>query len=116
MASRFRDLRAYTLPAALADELYELVGRWPAFDRWSVGMQMIRAADSVAANIAEAIGRQGPADQRRLLVVARGSLYELEHWIARADARGLLAARDMDSKVEEVAKTLSGLIRALGPT
>ena len=69
MASRFRDLKAYSLPAALADELYELVGRWPAFDRWSVGMQMIRAADSVAANVAEGVGRQGPADQRLLIFV-----------------------------------------------
>ena len=78
-------------------------------------MQLLRSADSVAANIAEAVGRWHPNDRRRLLIVARGSLYETEHWLVRAEARGLLgpgAARPID----EIARTLNGLIRRAPPS
>jgi four helix bundle protein len=46
----------------------------------------------------------------RLLFIARGSLHELEHWIALAQERGLLAS-DAGDQLPELARTLSGLIR-----
>jgi four helix bundle protein len=109
--SDFRRLAAYRLSAALADDLHASVGTWPAFDRWTVGQQMVRAADSVGANLAEALGRWHGPDRRRLLIISRGSLYELEHWLLRAQARGL--TNDLqEGRVEEIARTLQGLIRA----
>ena len=76
---------------------------------------MIRAADSVPANIAEASGRWHAQDKRRLLHTARGSLYELEHWIATATARDLLDDR-FDGKLGEIGRTLNGLIKRPNPT
>src|SRR4051812_10850166 len=90
MASRFRSLAAYRLSVELADELHDVVARWPQFDRASVGLQLVRSADSVGANIAESSGRWTTADKRRILLIARGSLYETEHWLDRARARGLI--------------------------
>jgi four helix bundle protein len=108
--SAFRDLVAYRLAAALANDLYDVVSAWDKFPRWSVGLQMVRAADSVAANIAEAGGRFHWADRRRFLLIARGSLHETEHWMLQAEARGLLP--DGSSlRVEEIAKTLNGLVK-----
>jgi four helix bundle protein len=54
------------------------------------------------------------ADRRRLYVIARGSLYETEHWLLTAERRGLLKA-DLSAKVDEVGRTLSGLIARPGP-
>jgi four helix bundle protein len=73
-------------------------------------MQLVRAADSVGANIAEAQGRWHRPDQRRLLYVARGSLYELEHWVDLALERGLLPA-EASSAIPELGRTLNGLIK-----
>ena len=106
--SSFRDLRAYRLASDLADLLYRAVARWESFERWTVGMQLVRAADSVGANIAEAAGRWHRAERRQLLVLARGSLYETEHWLERAEARGLDVP---DTDLKELARTLSGVIR-----
>ena len=72
-------------------------------------MQLLRAADSIGANIAEAAGREHPADKRRFLVIARASLFETEHWLARAHARGLVSS-ESDKRLTEIAKTLKGLI------
>ena len=83
-----QSLAAWRLSVELADELHGAVVRWPEFDRDSVGLQLMRSVDSVGANIAEAAGRWSAADKRRFLLIARGSLYETEHWIDRARAAG----------------------------
>jgi four helix bundle protein len=114
MASEFRRLRAYELAFLLARDLNEAVSRWGNFERWSLGMQLMRAADSIGANIAEAMGRWHVADQRRVLYLARGSLYETEHWILVAKQRGLLA-ENAGKQIPELARTLTGLIRMREP-
>jgi len=110
----FRKLVAYRLAAALANDLYDVASRWDRFQLFSVGLQLVRAADSVAANIAEADGRFTPADRRRLLLIARGSLYETEHWILQAEQRGLLP-EGSSARVDEVGRTLNGLMKRPTP-
>jgi four helix bundle protein len=109
--AKFYDLVAYQRAVTLADELHAVVPSWPSLHRWSVGAQLLRAADSVGANIAEAFGRWHRNDQRRLLYVARGSVYETQHWIARAETENLLP-KGTHQKAEEVSRVLNGLISA----
>jgi four helix bundle protein len=114
--SRFRELVAYQRARTLADAVRTQVLEWDAFDRWSLGIQLVRAVDSIAANIAEAYGRWSPADQRRILHIARGSLLEAEHWITCADERRLMDSSKLTPLVEEAARTLNGLIKSIrGP-
>ncbi len=54
--SRHRNFLAYKLAASLADDLHDLVIDWNSFELWSVGIQLVRAADSIGANIAEGLG------------------------------------------------------------
>jgi four helix bundle protein len=74
-------------------------------------MQMVRAADSIGANIAEARGRWHRPDQLRLLYIARGSLHELEHWLEVAHERGL-PAPNAGEATTELGRVLNGLIRS----
>ncbi|HET6830927.1 MAG TPA: four helix bundle protein [Solirubrobacterales bacterium] len=111
--SRHRRFLAYQLAASLADEIYGLVGEWSKFELWSVGIQLVRAADSIGANIAEGLGRGTLADQRRLFLIARGSLRETEHWLERASARGMIdAGIHFEPRTTELGRVLTGLIRA----
>ena len=112
--SEFRDLVAYRCAVELADDLHERVARWESHDRWSLGLQLVRAVDSIGANIAEATGRWHQQDQRRLLFVARGSLFETEHWITTAETRGLLPA-GTSARLTVIARALSGLISKRAP-
>ena len=111
MSLPYEDLVAYAESAALADELHQLIRLWPREERWDLGRQLIRAADSVGANIAEAYGRWRPDDKKRLLLIARGSYFETHHWLARARKRGLLEA-DYSDRLDEIGRALNGLIRA----
>jgi four helix bundle protein len=79
---------------------------------WSSGIQLIRAVDSVPANIAEATGRQSPRDQLRYYVIARGSLREAQQWLLRAVARDLPLPEDVQRRSDEISRMLSGLIRS----
>jgi four helix bundle protein len=103
---------AYQHAVALSDEIWNAVSSWDSFSRWSLGLQLTRAVDSIAANIAEAHGRSTNADQARLLVISRGSAYEAEHWIHLAVGRGFLEATASEA-IAEVTRTLNGLIRAV---
>jgi four helix bundle protein len=109
----FENLAVYRRAVALADEIAAVVVRWPSFHRWTAGVQLVRAADSIGANIAEANGRAGDPDQRRLLVIARGSTYEAQHWLERARARGLECPAEAAARAAEVGRMLNGLVRSL---
>ena len=108
----FRDLAVYERAVELADDVHHEVVRWPSFDRWTLGIQLVRAADSVGANIAEASGRGGSADQRRLFLIARGSALETEHWLDRAVARDLPLPAEACPRAAEVGRMLNGLLSA----
>jgi len=107
-------LEAYRRAIELANDLHARVMRWTRPDQANIGWQLVRAADSVGANIAEAAGRWHVADKRRILFIARGSLYELEHWMVLAEHRGLLELGTSES-VAPVARALSGLIKRPSP-
>jgi len=112
--SGFRNLAAYQRSVEGADRLYEDVARWGSFERWTLGVQLVRAADSIGANVAESAGRWHAPDRRRLLFMARGSLYEIEHWLLRAEERGLLPP-EYTKWLEQTARALNGLIKKPTP-
>ncbi|HET8673961.1 MAG TPA: four helix bundle protein [Thermoleophilaceae bacterium] len=107
-------MEAYRRAVELANDLHSRVMRWTRPDQANLGWQLSRAADSVGANIAEAAGRWHTADKRRFLFIARGSLYELEHWMLLAEHRGLLEL-GTSARVDPVARALNGLIKRPSP-
>ena len=107
----YRDLLAYRLADQLARWTWEAVDSWPKFELWGLGIQLVRAAGSVGANIAEADGRWTNADKRHLLLIARGSLQETEHWLELAHARGLVDD-GFRPQLERIGRLLNGLIRS----
>ena len=100
---------AYKHAVALADGLHECMRSWPEGDRRGLGAQLLRAADSIGGNIAEAAGRWTKAERRRFLLNARGSLYETEHWLDRATARQLPIPET--TNLDLIVHALGGLIR-----
>jgi four helix bundle protein len=112
--SAFRRLGPYENSARLGDELHRVVAAWGSLDRWTIGVQLLRAVDSIGANIAEGAGRFNEADRRRFFIIARGSLFETEHWLARAEERGLLPPH-YSARLDDIARPLSGLIKRPGP-
>lgn len=80
----FENLEVYQLAERLADVIWDIVIKWDHFAKSSIVMQMVDAADSVSANIAEGCGRFNYRDNVRFIRIARGSLYETKNWLRRA--------------------------------
>lgn len=112
----FQNLRVYRLAEELSDQIWAVVSRWDAFSKQTVGLQIVKAADSVGANIAEGTGRGSHYDNRRFVRIARGSLGEVQHWLRRALARDLLD-RDqitaLKSLVDELSPGLNAYLRTV---
>jgi four helix bundle protein len=52
--TNFENLRAYKLTEELSDAIWEITVHLNGFERDTVGKQIVRSADSIGANIAEA--------------------------------------------------------------
>ncbi|NER20822.1 MAG: four helix bundle protein [Symploca sp. SIO1B1] len=113
---RFQDLDVYRLSERLADEIWKMVQNWEPLAKDTLGKQLIRSADSIGANIAEGVGRGSTQDNRRFVKIARGSLYETQHWLRRAYSRNLLNSQQLDTLkpiVDELAPRLNSYMNSL---
>lgn len=90
MAKNFKELEVYQLSEKLSDEMWNIVVTWDFFAKDTVGKQLVRAADSIGANIAEGTGRGSYQDNARFITIARASLIETQYWLRRAHTRQLL--------------------------
>ena len=100
MGQGLEDLRVLQQAELLADRVWERAHQWPELARDTLGKQIIRAADSIGANIAEAFGRFHYGEKLNFLYYARGSLFETKYWINRAARRGLLTGGEQQTEAE----------------
>lgn len=114
---RFQELRVYQLAERLADDIWKIVNEWESLPQDTVGKQIIRSADSIGANIAEGVGRGSYQDNRRFVRIARGSLYETQHWLRRAYSRNLLTEQQVDALkliINDLAPQLNAYLKSIG--
>jgi four helix bundle protein len=115
--SNFENLKVYRLSEELADLVWKIPIKWNYFPRDTVGKRLVRAADSVGANIAEGTGRGTYKDNRRFVRTARGSLYETQHWLRRAFRRELLTSEQvikLKRIIDNLGPMLNGYLKSIG--
>lgn len=90
----FRKLDIWQDSVELADMVYTLTDAFPRPEVYGLASQMQRAAVSVPSNIAEGSGKDSDRDFARFLVIALGSLYELETQVEIAYRRAYLTTEN----------------------
>ncbi len=89
---------------------------WNQFAQNTVGNQVVRSADSIAANIAEGYGRFTYKERKRYCYYSRGSLMETKSWCKKALNRKLMTQQMYDNvhlKMTNIHKMLNSYIKKL---
>lgn len=103
------DLRIFQQAEQLSGSVWRVATGWDYFAKHTVGEQLVRAVDSIGANIAEAFGRFHYGEKLQLLYYARGSLFETRFWLRQAYVRKLLETNQVDEIKQELAPLPIGL-------
>ncbi len=115
--SSFENLRVYQLSEQMADEIWNIVVLWDQFAKQTVGSQIVRAADSVGANVAEGSGRGSYQDNCCFVRIARGSLKETQHFLRRAYKRNIISDHQVariKPIIDELAPKLNAYLNSIG--
>jgi four helix bundle protein len=115
----YRDLSVWQKSMDLVIATYQLAQRFPPEERFGLTSQMQRAVVSIPANIAEGYGRVSGGDYNRFLMIARGSLMEVETHLQIAIRLNYLDQEKFTtiwSQIQEIGRMLHGLIRAVQRT
>ena len=95
--TRFEELQVYQLAEKLADQIWQIVAAWDRFAKDTVGKQLVRAVDSIGANIAEGSGRHNFQDNQRFVKILIGSLHKKRHWLRLSYTRNLLTSQQVNT-------------------
>src|SRR5688500_6050287 len=90
MISRLEDFKAYNLAMELGEDVWAIVMAWGYFEKDTIGKQFVRAADSIAANLSEGLGRYHYKEAKNFSYYSRGSLFETKTWLRKAHNRKLV--------------------------
>lgn len=102
-----QELDVYKLSEQLSDIIWNAYDHWDNKAKNTIGLQIIRSSDSIAANLAEGYGRFSVADRKKFYLYTRGSFEETKCWLRKAIRRKILS--------EEVQSQIVPLINELGP-
>lgn len=106
----YKDLLVWQKSMELVDEVYRLVRKLPADERYALGDQLRRAVVSIPSNIAEGFGRDSHKDFAHFLIQARGSLYETETQLEIASRQSYFRIpAHVSDLISEVLKMLNSL-------
>jgi four helix bundle protein len=95
MVKDIKDLEVYKIAFNLSKTIWEVAVKWDFLAQRTVGIQLIRAVDSIGANIAEGFGRFSFKEHKQFCYYARGSFEETKHWLRIAFNRDLISLEQL---------------------
>jgi len=96
--SSFKELIVWKKSMALVKQIYAITEKFPSKELYGLSSQLRRAAVSVPSNIAEGQSRFSKPEFKHFLLIARGSLAEIE--------TQCILAHDLGFMSDKVSKSL----------
>ncbi len=115
---KLEDFMVYNLAMDLGEEIYGVVITWDYFDKDTIGKQLVRAVDSIAANLSEGLGRYHYKERKNFSYYSRGSLFETKTWITKAYRRKLIKEEKFSNLIRDIdiiGVKLNNYIKTLKP-
>jgi len=116
---KLEELNIYQLSMEIGEKIWTNTLKWDYFSTDTIGKQLVKAVDSISANISEGFGRYHFKDRKNFCYYARGSLFETKTWLIKAYNRKLLPESDLNAflnELEILGVKLNNYINSIGKT
>jgi len=99
---KLEELQVYSLSMEMAENIWTIVKEWDYFAKDTIGKQLVRAVDSISANLSEGYGRYHFREKINFSYYSRGSLFETKTWLTKAHNRKLLTSENYDIFIGQI--------------
>jgi four helix bundle protein len=111
---KHHELKAWQDAMELVKEIYRVTRDFPKEEIYGLVSQMRRAAVSIPSNIGEGAARGGDREFIQFLIIARGSLSELETQLLISNDLGYMQdVPDIQERIDRLFALIGGLLRSL---
>ena len=117
MINNLDDFQVYQMSMKLGEVVWEIVKDWNYFQKDTIGKQLVRSADSIAANLSEGLGRYHYKETKNFSYYSRGSLFETKTWLTKANNRNLInddLYKDLMNQLDIIGIKINNYINTLG--
>ena len=114
---KLEELQVYQLAMDIAEQIWEIIQPWEYLAKDTIGKQLIRSADSLAANLSEGFGRYFYKENKQFCYYSQGSLYEIKTWIIKAKNRQLINSDNCNKLISQIdifSIKLNNYIKSIG--
>ncbi|MBE9481850.1 MAG: four helix bundle protein [Bacteroidetes bacterium] len=114
---KLEELQVYQLSMEMGERVWNIVIKWDYFPKDTIGKQLVKAIDSVAANLSEGYGRYHYKEKKNFSYYSRGSLFESKTWLTKAYNRKLLSEDDnkyFELQIKNISVKLNNYIKSIG--
>ncbi len=114
---KLEELQVYQLSMNIGEKVWNIVIKWDTFSKDTIGKQLVRAVDSVAANLSEGFGRYHYKEAKHFSYYSRGSLYETKTWLTKASNRKLISEDEFGfftNEIDSIGVKLNNYIKSIG--
>ncbi len=106
----------YKKSLELSNNIWNICIQWECFTRNTIGYHLIRACDSISANLAEVKGRYSIKDNMHFCCYSRGNLDETKNCLRKVKTRNLIENTQMtpiNSEIIIIGKQLNEYVTSL---
>ena len=96
------DMEVYKMGMENGDEVWKLVDKWDQWKKDTLGKQLVKAADSIAATFSKGYGRFTYKDRKNFCYISRGSMFEARTWLTKARNRNIISSKVLDLFFEKL--------------
>jgi four helix bundle protein len=109
IVSRFEDLNIWGLARELENQIFNLTKKENFKKDFGLVNQINRATVSIMSNIAEGFGRGSNKEYLNFIIIAKGSINEVQSQLYNARDRGYIEKDDFEKVFELSQKTAGGI-------
>ena len=91
----------------VGEEIWQEVGTWQSFEKWTIGKQLVESADGIAATMIEGYYRNSSRETVKFFRYALSSAKEAGLWWWRAKTRNIIKSAET---YDQVRKKLDDLL------